>query len=65
MNVCALDEAGKPVDWWFMYKVPMLGAGANTDSATGYEYAYYDSALDAKGKKISPSPYTIDSGKAR
>jgi deoxyribonuclease-2 len=46
-----------------MYKVPMLGAGANTDSATGYEYVYYDSALDEKNGKVVPSPYTIDSGK--
>ncbi len=62
MRVSALDERGRPVDWWFMYKVPMLGAGANTDSASGYEYVYYDSALDKKQEKIGPSPFTIDSG---
>jgi deoxyribonuclease-2 len=47
MKVSALDENGKPVDWWFMYKVPQLSAGAGTDNATGYEYVYYDSAIDA------------------
>jgi len=63
MNIRALDESGVPVDWWFMYKVPMLGAGASNDSATGYEYVYYDSALDKKKGKVAPSKYTIDSGK--
>lgn len=63
MKVSALDESGKPVDWWFMYKVPKLGAGVNGDAATGYEYVYYDSNIDAKGGKIDASQYTIDSGK--
>ena len=47
MNVSALDESGRPVDWWFIYKVPQLSAGANNDSASGYEYVYYDPAIDA------------------
>jgi len=38
MQISALDESGKPVDWWFIYKVPQLIAGTNSDSATGYEY---------------------------
>lgn len=64
MTVRALDERGKPVDWWFMYKVPMLGAGANADSATGYEYVYYDSTIDkTRDAKVDASPFTIDSGK--
>jgi hypothetical protein len=37
-NVTALDEAGKPVEWFFIYKVPKLVKGANIDDATGYEY---------------------------
>ena len=63
MHVSALDETGKPVDWWFMYKVPKLGAGANSDAATGYEYCYYDAAIDAAGGAVAKSPYTIDGGK--
>lgn len=63
MTVRALDESGAVVDWWFMYKVPMLGSGANQDSATGYEYVYYDSALDKKKARVAPSRHTIDSGK--
>ena len=42
MNISALDENGKPIDWWFAYKVPKLTKDANTSSATGYEYVYYD-----------------------
>lgn len=66
MTVRALDERGKPVDWWFMYKVPMLGSGASTDSATGYEYVYYDATIDKskdrKAAKVDASPFTIDGG---
>ncbi len=46
MKISALDETGNPVDWWFMYKVPQLNAGAGCDKATGYEYVYYDSEID-------------------
>lgn len=42
-----------------MYKVPQLTKNASTDSATGYEYAYFDSASDNVGK----SPYTLDQDK--
>lgn len=40
----ARDEAGQPVDWWFAYKVPKLTQDADTVSATGYEYLYFDAA---------------------
>lgn len=67
MNVTALDESGKPVDWWFIYKVPQLGAGAGTDAATGYEYVYYDAAIDGnkdpRKKNIDKSPYLLNGGK--
>ncbi len=59
MKVSALDENGKPVDWWFMYKVPELKRGSNNDSATGYEYVYYDPTLH----KVEKSPNVINEGK--
>jgi deoxyribonuclease-2 len=71
MKICALDENGKPVDWWFMYKVPELGSGAlaGTESATGYEYVYYDSTIDKlsdrdpnKGAFKSPNLINKDQG---
>lgn len=59
MAVAALDENGKPVDWWFMYKVPKLTQSAQSTSATGYEYAYFDAASTA----VDRSPYTLDQNK--
>jgi len=56
--ISALDEGGKPVDWWFIYKVPQLSAGANSDSATGYEYVYYDPNLAA----VEKSPNLLNGG---
>ena len=66
MNISALDESGKPVDWFFIYKVPQLGAGANTDQTTGYEYVYYDSAIDQLPpvqRLIAKSPYLLNTDK--
>ena len=66
MPLSALDESGHPVDWWFIYKVPQLGAGAQNDAATGYEYVYYDATIDANPnpalRVVSKSPYRLDQG---
>jgi deoxyribonuclease II len=65
MQVTALDEGNKKVDWFFIYKVPQLSAGANTDKTTGYEYVYYDSSIDqqptASNRNILKSPYVSNS----
>jgi deoxyribonuclease-2 len=65
MEVTALDEAGKKVDWFFIYKVPELAAGATTDKTTGYEYVYYDSSVDQQptvsNRNILKSPYVLNS----
>lgn len=58
MSVAALDEDGEPVDWWFAYKVPKLTKNAGTDSATGYEYVYYDPQVGVVGR----SPHLMSSG---
>ncbi len=67
MNVTALDENGKPVDWWFIYKVPQLGAGSGSDEATGYEYVYYDATIDGNSdprqRNVAKSPYLLTGGK--
>lgn len=63
-DISALDEDGKPVDWWFIYKVPKLNAGAGTDEASGYEYVYYDATIDRKKNgMVGKSPYRLDQGK--
>jgi deoxyribonuclease-2 len=58
-TISALDESGKPVDWWFAYKVPKLGKTANEPTATGYEYIYYDPNI----KKVVQSPNLLTDGK--
>jgi deoxyribonuclease II len=59
MKVSALDESGKEIDWWFLYKVPHL-TGANEGSkATGYEYVYYDPTVG----KIDMSKNVLTDGK--
>ena len=67
MNISALDENGKPVDWWFIYKVPQLSPGAGIDKTTGYEYVYYDANIDAdpdkSKRKVDKSPYVLNEGK--
>ncbi len=62
MDIGALDEKGKAVDWWFIYKVPKLthSKTAHADlSATGYEYAYYDTKQGA----LKGSDSRLDSDK--
>lgn len=66
MDIKALDEQGNPVDWWFIYKVPKLSPGPGTDGATGYEYIYYDSSIDAKDLKLrvmGESKFVLNSDK--
>ena len=62
MNIAPLNEAGKPVDWWFLYKVPKLIEKSNTDaklSATGFEYVYFDAVQN----KVTFSPNQLNDGK--
>lgn len=58
-TITPLNESGQPVDWWFMYKMPKLKKNAQEDSATGYEYIYYDGSLD----KVIQSPFLLSEGK--
>jgi deoxyribonuclease-2 len=59
MTVTALDEKGSAVDWWFIYKVPKLTQDASSDSASGYEYVYFD----AHSTQPVKSPNRLDQGK--
>lgn len=43
-----IGDSGKPVDWWFMYKV----SGASKPKATGNECVYFDSTM-AKDPKAT------------
>jgi deoxyribonuclease-2 len=59
MAIAALDENGSAVDWWFIYKVPKLTQDSQSDSATGYEYVYFD----ARSASVVKSPNRLDQGK--
>lgn len=59
MTLSALNETGQAVDWWFMYKVPKLAKDAESQSASGYEYVYYDPTLG----KVDRSPNLLTDGK--
>jgi deoxyribonuclease-2 len=58
MHISALDENGKPTDWWFLYKVPKMTKDAQTDSASGYEYVYFDDKAEA----VTRSPNKLKDG---
>lgn len=59
MDLSAIDENGKAVDWWFAYKVPQLTKDAATPSTTGYEYVYYD----PNAGKVEISENLMNAGK--
>ena len=59
MNLSAIDDHGKPVDWWFMYKVAGKSKSSTGDKVTGTEYVYFDSNM-ASGGKLSLSPNRVD-----
>lgn len=59
MEISALDENGKAVDWWFAYKVPKMAQEGSAPAATGYEYVYYDPNIG----KVVQSPNVLTDGK--
>src|SRR5438045_3291340 len=76
MKISALDEGGNPVDWWFIYKVPKLSAGAASDASQEptpeYGQTYFCVSLDiAAASKLAaqmidhqePQTYLNRSGK--
>lgn len=59
MSISALcDSRGRPVDWWFVYKLPCgIGPGRNS---TGDEYLYCDSCW---GSKLHLSKFKLHEGR--
>lgn len=48
------DEEGNPVDWFIVYKIPLLQQDPSKQLATGYSYAFLTGApLSGSGKRIS------------
>ncbi len=65
MNLNAMDNAGKPVDWWFMYKVSgkaATKAGKKIPSLTGAEYLYFDANGGSNAKLILSQDLTTKNG---
>ena len=58
-SISALDENGRAVDWWFVYKVPKLRAHDAEGATTGYEYVYYDAGVG----EVTKSPNLLNDGK--
>ena len=54
-----MNENGKPVDWWFMYKVSGESQTSGDLQIKGTEYIYFDSNDPADGKAVL-SPHTVD-----
>lgn len=52
MPLSAMDDAGKAVDWWFMYKVAGKGHKADGTKPTGTEYVYFDANTPKNGKLV-------------
>jgi deoxyribonuclease II len=69
MALSAMSDDGKPVDWWFMYKVASestTSAGArgpvlDGKKVTGLEYLYFDARTPQSGK-LKLSPNTVQGG---
>ena len=63
MSLSAINDNGKPVDWWFIYKLPdnatsPLGVEPKSKKTSGYEYLYYDADSTTP---LALSPNTLDS----
>lgn len=47
----AIGDNGKPVDWWFLYKIAGKSVTSDGSKATGTEYVYFDPQYTS-GKKL-------------
>ncbi|HTQ87330.1 MAG TPA: deoxyribonuclease II family protein [Candidatus Solibacter sp.] len=50
MNLSAISDQGKPVDWWFMYKISGKATRASGGKALGTEYVYFDADAPSSAK---------------
>jgi deoxyribonuclease II len=56
-----IGDTGKPVDWWFMYKISAESETTDGSSVTGGEYLYFDSTMASqKSAQLVLSPNRID-----
>ena len=68
MPLSALDDTtGKPVDWWFAYKLPNLNnpddkPGTALGEAHGTEYLYCDAGSPSLPSALSAHPKILEAG---
>lgn len=65
MNLSAMDNGGKPVDWWFMYKIAgqsRTKAGKKIPGLTGAEYLYFDANAGGSAKLMKPADLVSQNG---
>jgi deoxyribonuclease-2 len=65
MNLSAMDNNGKAVDWWFMYKIAgdaKSGAGKKIPGLTGAEYVYFDANSGGDAKLVKPDDLVNKNG---
>lgn len=67
MSIAAINDNGKPTDWWFAYKLPKMNnpldhAGATLGKSNGTEYLYCDDKNPALPKKLSLNKEILKSG---
>jgi len=60
LQLSALDENGKHVDWWFIYKISSSSKSSTNAKPAGNEYLYYDNNYASKNKNLSLSQNKID-----
>jgi deoxyribonuclease-2 len=58
LQLSAMDDTGKPVDWWFIYKIPGKSTASDKSKPTGTEFVYFDSS-GKKTEKLTLSPNLI------
>src|SRR5437868_14888837 len=62
VKLSAIGDDGKPVDWWFIYKVAGKSKASNGTKPTGTEYVFYDSVI-TPGEKLALSANQISDPK--
>ena len=58
-NFSAIGDNGKPVDWWFIYKVAGKSKASDGTKPTGTEYVFFDAEI-TPGEKLALSQFKID-----
>ena len=65
MKLSAMDNSGKRVDWWFMYKLSgksTTKSGEKIAGLTGAEYVYFDSSEGSTAKLVRPADLVTKDG---